>query len=323
VYAYFRLGHHPFSNVDERLFAAISISPDLHDLKSYFHAAKPDIKPRDIFPFSDLSDNIDIEKFAHSFLQQPDLFIRVRPGKNENVEHNLKSANVPFEKCSPSCIRLPNSTKLDGLIKINTDAVVQDRSSQQTGELLLQAREQLGGGKLQVWDCCAASGGKAIMAYDLMGDIKLTVSDSRSSIIHNLNERFRQAGINHYDQFVADLALNQGALPGKKFDVIIADVPCSGSGTWARTPEQLYFFDKEKISYYSNLQTSILNSVMQFVKPGGMLIYLTCSVFRQENETIVERIGTAGMELLQSRLFAGYSDRADTLFGALFRNSAV
>ena len=161
------------------------------------------------------------------------------------------------------------------------------------------------------------------MACDLMGDIELTVSDKRESIIRNLEARFQEAGIKKYKRFVADLSgPNVNFKPGE-FDVVIADVPCSGSGTWARTPEQLCFFTADKVGYYSNLQKSILSNVARAVKKGGMMIYITCSVFKNENEDMLNFLSTLGFQNKYSQLFKGYEEDADTLFGALLTNSSA
>jgi 16S rRNA (cytosine967-C5)-methyltransferase len=98
---------------------------------------------------------------------------------------------------------------------------------------------------LTLWDCCAASGGKSILAYDQFSSLKLTVSDVRASILSNLRKRFERAGIRHYASFVADITSPRFQL-NKTFDIVLCDVPCSGSGTWSRTPEQLSFFARSK-----------------------------------------------------------------------------
>ncbi|MCH5721051.1 hypothetical protein [Niabella hibiscisoli] len=97
--------------------------------------------------------------------------------------------------------------------------------------------------------------------------MELTVSDIRSSIIFNLKKRFQEARINNYRAFVADAT---HANPGKQFDLIIADVPCSGSGTWARTPEQLLYFEPTSIASFVKLQLAITTNAIQYLKPGGI-----------------------------------------------------
>ena len=279
-----------------------------------------------VFPWKEeLSDGIEYEKFCASFFIQPDLFIRLRPGKEDKVKLKLKQAGIDFETISPTCLALPNASGIDKILKLDKEAIIQDYNSQRTGEYLPLIVDHV---SLTVWDCCAGSGGKSIMAYDINPNIKLTVSDVRKSILANLKKRFEKAGIKKYKSFVIDLTSNPQPAT-RNFDLIIADVPCTGSGTWSRTPEQLYFFEKEKIDFYASLQKKIIVNVVPHVKPGGYLLYITCSVFRKENEEVVEFINTQShLELIKIpenstgwKILDGIEHNADTMFVALFRKS--
>jgi len=286
----------------------------------------------DVFPWPDeLSDGIYHEKFAESFFMQPDLFLRIRPGKERLVKEKLKNAEIDFSILSETCIALPNSTKIDSVIELNKEAVVQDYNSQRVGELFDAVRPAAPAGSLlraqgrsdQVWDCCAASGGKSIMLHDLYPDIDLTVSDIRESIISNLKKRFNEAGIKNYRSVVADLTAPDFRFKYSDFDLIIADVPCTGSGTWSRTPEQLYYFEKEKISEYASLQERIISNVIPQLKPGGFLLYITCSVFKKENEDIIDFIKQkSDLHLLKMEVLNGYGKKADTMFAAVLQKAS-
>lgn len=293
-----------------------------------------------IFPWQQaLSDTIDRRLFTLSHLHQPDLFIRVRPGKEDIVKNKLMKANIAYKEVNANCLAFNNATKLDDVLELNKEYVVQDRSSQQVGQLLSSINCQP---SVKVWDCCAASGGKAIMAYDIIPSIDLTVSDIRPSIIHNLRTRFQQAGITMYKSFIADLSspkspgpkgsretyqpfnLSTDQLPSQinqlYYDLIICDAPCSGSGTWSRTPEQLYFFKEEEIRRYSDLQKRIVSNVLPFLTKGGHLLYITCSVFKKENEDVVEFINEQfNLTMVDMQMIKGYESRADTMFAALFK----
>lgn len=275
-------------------------------------------KTAGIFPWKDqLSETIDATAFEQSFLIQPDLFLRVRPGAGQNVLKKLHTANIPFIK-KEHVIRLSNNQNIAHVLDVNKEVVVQDYSSQQVAGFLSIVKEddalQM---PLPVYDCCAASGGKSILAKDILGDIALTVSDIRPSIIANLKKRFQEAGITNYAAQVADLT--QPVLFDKQFSLVIADVPCTGSGTWARTPEQLYYFEEEKIESYAQLQKNIIKNVEACITCGGYLLYITCSVFKQENEEQVKAMADAGFSIVQQQLLKGYNQKADTLFAALLK----
>jgi 16S rRNA (cytosine967-C5)-methyltransferase len=171
-----------------------------------------------------------------------------------------------------------------------------------------------------VWDACAASGGKSILAYDLLPEMSLTVSDKRSSILANLRERFRIAGIKDYEWFVSDLAAPGKITLKNPPDLVIADLPCSGSGTWSRTPEQLVIFHESQLREYVTLQKKIIDKITALVVPGTYLLYITCSVFKSENEDILSYItSNYGSRIIRSSYLKGYGIHADTLFAALIR----
>jgi 16S rRNA (cytosine967-C5)-methyltransferase len=273
-----------------------------------------------IFPFTDeLSSGIEREAFILSHLSQPDLFLRLRPGREEAVKLKLKNASINGKVISDTCLALPNSSKIDAVIELNKEAVVQDYSSQRAGDFFPSSLSN-STSKLSVWDCCAASGGKSIMLNDLYPDIQLTVSDIRESIIINLKKRFNEAGITNYKSFIGDLVTADFMPCTYDFELIIADVPCSGSGTWGRTPEQLYFFEEKKIGEYASLQKKILTKVIPHLVPGGHLLYITCSVFKKENEEAVDFIQqNFSLQLIKKEVLKGYDKKADTMFAALLQ----
>ncbi len=298
-------------------------------LSMYAHCSLPEkldylnISRQYPFPFKEaLSAGIDFTAFNHSFFIQPDVFLRVRPGYDTIVTDKLQAANIAFTAVDTHCLRISNATLLPNSIVTDKEIVIQDISSQQIGESYLQAIQLLKQkNTIKVWDCCAASGGKSILLYDTHPSIDLTVSDIRPAILQNLKQRFKQAGISRYRSFTADLTK---PLPGSPplYDIIICDVPCSGSGTWSRTPEQLYFFEEQEIYRYQQLQRNIVTHIIPRLQPGGILLYSTCSVFNAENETQVQWItGAFNLIQLSIRLIPGYRHKADSLFVATFQKT--
>ncbi|WP_315817440.1 hypothetical protein [Paraflavitalea speifideaquila] len=92
--------------------------------------------------------------------------------------------------------------------------------------------------------------------------------------------------------------------------MIIADVPCSGSGTWSRTPEQLYYFDPAGIVPYQELQKKIVGRVIKELAPGGHFLYITCSVFEGENEAVVQYIQEQfGLQVIKMELLKDMTNR--------------
>src|SRR5690606_14676746 len=104
-----------------------------------------------------LSPSVDKELFLQSQLLQPDLFIRVKRGKEQKVSRELERHALPFRQIGPQAFSLPNGTKLQDVKSINGDYEVQDWSSQRTLEFIKAEKGEYW------WDACAGSGGKALM----------------------------------------------------------------------------------------------------------------------------------------------------------------
>ena len=334
-YAFFRLGKAlPQLPAEERILTGLFLCS--HEPNELLQYLKPEWNDQTHLPLADkvqltthpftlnelfpwqeeLSNDINYDSFCSSFLTQPDLYLRIRPGKEAAVKSKLQQAGIIFQELNPSCLALPNASKVDAIIEIDHEAVIQDYNSQRIGELM----QGIDLKKPRIWDACAASGGKSILAFDIFKQPDLTVSDIRQSILFNLEKRFTTSGIKSYNSFVGDLSSPTFNHRNSAFDIIITDVPCSGSGTWSRTPEQLYYFEPKQIDKYSDLQKKIVSNAIPYLKPGGFLLYCTCSVFKKENEEVVAFIQQQhSLQLKQSALLTGYTMKADTLFGALFQ----
>ena len=341
-YCYYRLGHaFQYLDIEEKFLVALflcsgSSNKILEELKPEWNQIiflplfekikhlSAEIEIAKIFPFeSEISNEIDFDRFNISFLIQPDLFLRIRPGKREKIVQQLQNASIPFAQLDNGCIQLSNQSKIDEILNIDEDVVIQDYNSQKTIDLFLNSTAQTSipittGTKHSAWDCCAASGGKSILLHDYFPNAVLTVSDVRETITINLQNRFKRAGIKNYNSFVADVSSPVFSIQ-RKFDLVICDAPCSGSGTWSRTPEQLVFFKKEKIDYYATLQKKIVANASKGVVKNGFFLYITCSVFKKENEEVVDLIEKSfPLQLKSMHYLKGYDKKADTLFVALF-----
>src|SRR5690554_6194766 len=142
---------------------------------------KFDCKLESLFPLYEyISDQIDREKFIESHFSQPDLFIRIHPGKEHEVKAALKKNEVEFHELAENILSFVNGTNLNQLREIQGKYEVQDYSSQQTSQLFHASGDEFW------WDACAGSGGKAIPLMHGQPNISLLVSDIRNSILKNL-----------------------------------------------------------------------------------------------------------------------------------------
>lgn len=338
-YNFFRLGKAaPQLPVTEKIIVAVFLCETTSNDFLEFHKpewnaiiAKPlaekmeiaAVAAEDVFPWAEaLSAGVDADLFRHSFFKQPDFFLRIRPGKKDIVTKKLQQAGIVFEMPGDACIALPNATKIDTVLEIDKEVVIQDLNSQ---KVLQGIRHPASHNEYSasVWDCCAASGGKSILLYDMLdGKINLTVSDIRESILSNLIQRFETAGIKNYRSFIADLTSFNDQQPTVNFQLIICDAPCTGSGTWSRTPEQLYYLKRKTVDVYMAMQQQIVSHVIPQLAQAGIFVYITCSVFKHENEEIVDFIKEKfHLQLLQMELLKGYDKKADSMFAAVFKKS--
>ncbi len=274
------------------------------------------------FPLQEaVSKEIDLPVFIHSHTIQPLLFIRIRPWQKDKVIVALEAAAIEYTVINEHCFAFSNTTSLQNVLALNKEAVIQDFNSQALAELLSHVPTSMET-PIQVWDACAASGGKTILMYDTMQNIRMHVSDVRESILFNADKRLQEAGIRPASVQVIDLT--HPFEIKKPFDFVFADLPCSGSGTWGRTPEQIAFFKKENLNSYTQLQTKIIENILPTVKLDGHLLIATCSVYAAENEAHVAAILAQGQfELIEQRYFKGYTNQADTLFGAILKRRSV
>ncbi|MDB5137083.1 MAG: RsmB/NOP family class SAM-dependent methyltransferase [Mucilaginibacter sp.] len=334
IYNYFRLGKALFNTLtEERLMVAeflcnsqtnsflqhfkpewaLCVGFDIDEKLKLVKTAFPDFKLEEVFPWSaNISNGIDKDSFLKSFFVQPDLFIRVRKGFDQHVKAILFKAEVVFKDEGNGCLALPNGTRLENIFPQQNWFEVQDLSSQQTAQYFKPQKWEAW------WDACAASGGKSLLLHEQQPDLKLVVSDIRESILSNLDERFQQAGLIKYQKKLLDLTGNvDPELHDYAFDGIILDAPCSGSGTWGRTPEMISQFQSQKIEFFQRLQQTIAANVVKYLKPGKPLIYITCSAFRAENEDAVNfMVKELGMKVEEQAILKGYGNKADTMFVA-------
>lgn len=276
----------------------------------------PEFKLEEIFPFSsEISPRIQKDDFYLSFLKQPFVWIRVRRKFLEDVKNELTEKGISYitEPSMPLALGFQNSVALNTLISFEKGWFeIQDLNSQKTGRFF-EAKE---GEKW--WDACAASGGKSLLLKDLQPGVDLLSTDNRESILMNLKLRMAKAGIGGFRVELLDLLHTTGSSSKDLFDGIIADVPCTGSGTWTRTPENLKSFNQELISkHFVPLQRKIVSNLTLSLKNSGTLVFITCSIFEKENEGNIQFFEkNLGFSLISSEYLEGSAIGADTLFVA-------
>lgn len=289
-----------------------NITLPYHEKLSWLSHQGIAFEPHEILPHSArFSDGISRDAWISSMFQQPKLFLRIRKHESQLADMLIKH-QVPFERITETCWALPNSTPVQKLLPADS-YVVQDFSSQSTAHWFAPKPNE------QWWDCCSGAGGKSLLLKDLEPSVILTVSDIRPSILHNLKERFRIYGHRVEQSFVSDLTQ-----PLKSsftdFNGIICDVPCSGSGTWGRTPEQLYFYQPESLSSFTERQKIIAGTASKHLHQTGKMLYITCSVWQEENEDVIRFLEAEHSLICEdSQIINGIPYGADSMFVAVLR----
>ncbi len=169
-----------------------------------------------------------------------------------------------------------------------------------------------------VWDSCCASGGKSLAVKKFSKPQKHFCSDVRPEIIKNLVKRFELSPYMLPECFVLD-ALNSSKdlikFTGKR-NIIIADLPCSGSGNWRRNPENRWTFNEGLLRKYQNLQRSIFTSLYNQLPVDGYIYYMTCSIFKAENQENIEYLKNEyeGLKIEFQEYFGGTIKGYDSLY---------
>jgi len=145
---------------------------------------------------------------------------------------------------------------------------------------------------MRVLDYCAGSGGKTLgIAAQMQGKGIIYAMDNDSRRLEKGRRRYRKADIHNVEIRSLEDDKNRKWLRRQKgtMDIVLVDAPCSSSGTWRRNPDYRWFQYGPTLEEIIEIQADILGRVADKVKPGGRLVYATCSLFTEENEQQVEK----------------------------------
>lgn len=135
-------------------------------------------------------------------------------------------------------------------------------------------------------DVCAGAGGKTLaLAREVGAAGRVLARDVRGDALAELDRRARRAGLNNIKTKIIDTE----AEPGGEYDGVLVDAPCSGSGTWRRSPWARWQVAAENVPVYAARQLALLASAAGQVRGGGVLMYATCSMFAAENQDVVRQ----------------------------------
>ena len=250
------------------------------------------------------------EALAHAWLSAAPLDLRINPLKTTRdaaraalAASGFNAQPTPF---SPLGLRVPGRPALarhplftGGMLE------VQDEGSQLVGYLVAPRRSDM------VVDFCAGAGGKTLLLGALMrSQGRLYAFDTHDRRLANLKPRLARSGLsNVHPQLIAHERDTKIKRLAGKIDRVLVDAPCTGFGTLRRNPDLKWRQPESALAELAAKQSAILSSAATLVKPGGRLVYATCSVLPDENEAVVDAFlaahpgfvrGNAAAELAQA-----------------------
>lgn len=220
----------------------------------------------------------------HALNQEAAIYLRVNTLKCtvDQLAQQLRKDNIPFEVVQPTCIKCLQKvpvhqwkTYQDGWFEI------QDIGSQHIVAGIPFRSNSL------IIDACAGAGGKTLqLASITKNEANIIALDVVPKKLEELKRRAERAQARKIQtELITDRTVSKYS---KTADVVLIDAPCSGSGVWRRKPDDKWKLTLNRLSELQALQKKVLHEYSDMVKPGGMVIYATCSLLQEENEAQVE-----------------------------------
>lgn len=232
----------------------------------------------------------------------PDNWQQILKANNQKPPLWIRSAKIPANELQPiSHNSIENTYKISaqditGLKDFQNGMFsVQDASAQLAAHILDPQNNE------KILDACAAPGGKTCHLLELNNTIKLDALElfpnRADKITENLNRTKLKANV-----VVADTNKIEAWFEGDKYDKILLDVPCSASGIIRRQPDIKYNRQPQDLEKICFDQQQLLSNVAKVLKPGGILLYATCSVFKQENNDQIKSFLKSHPEFTENKL---------------------
>ena len=217
------------------------------------------------------------------------------------------------------CIELPHGVHVEDLPGYQEGAfMVQDPSTMMAVDLLNPQPGE------HVLDACAAPGGKTVLIADRMQGRGVVIAlETHADRVKRLQENILRCKIDHVLVAEGD-ATNPDLVTGlgkDRFNRILLDVPCTNTGVLRRRPDARWRFSLDRMQTLNKLQRAMLNNVVALLRPGGVIVYSTCSLEPEEGEHLVAQFIEQHRELKleQTAMSLPFNSRMDGAFAALIR----
>jgi 16S rRNA (cytosine967-C5)-methyltransferase len=284
-------------NEINNLETRIALMLHLDDIKDFeeeisLRYSLPELLLNKILPVFQSKD--ELFSFLNSSIEQAPLILRInilKSDKNQIISYFSENEIEVFDsKVIDTCIYTYNRLQLTEIELYKEGKIeVQDEGSQLISAILNPLDNEI------ILDACAGAGGKSIHIACLQMNQGLVIANDIE--FHRLKEiakRSERAGITTVIPYLSKKGINNfnnilKLSKGHLFDKVLIDAPCSGSGTIRRDPLKKYRITQRIINKINLNQSKILEEYSKFVRPGGILLYSTCSILPEENEQIIKQ----------------------------------
>ena len=261
------------------------------------------------------------QQYLHSFEEPTPVSVRLNPFKPATLSFPLGDP-VPHCKDGYYLNERPNFT-LDPLLHAGA-YYVQEASSMYLDEVIRKELSTVSCQLSTVLDLCAAPGGKStLLRAALPDDVKLFSNEPDRKRANILMENMQKQG--HPNVVVTNNYASDYKKSGILFDLILADVPCSGEGMFRKDPATIKEWSIQNVMKCQQLQRTIITDIWDCLRPGGILIYSTCTFNRHEDEENIQWIKDnfeAELVMPEKRFIPGV-DRGEGLFMAVLRKMST
>jgi 16S rRNA (cytosine967-C5)-methyltransferase len=247
-----------------------------------------------------------VRAICHHGQTQPELGVRLA---NPDVEAELNQAGVQLQ-----CGELLNAVRIVAKGDVTSIAAVregrvhaQDEGSQLVGEIAASVGGNLDQKATRILDTCAAPGGKTLILAERNPKASIVAWEASPQRIAHLRERLAV----HAGRVECRLADATALQEDASFDLVLADVPCSGTGTLGRNPEIRHRLQLSDLPRQADRQRAILVAALRAVRSGGLVVYSTCSLEAEENEHVVAAVLAEDAKVRQVPLASGIQAMAN------------
>ena len=218
-------------------------------------------------------------KIATANLEIPPFTLRCR-------DRDLFLTNNPTAQINPlhpQAVIIENGTKIEELAEFKSGVIsVQDASAQWAATILNPQNGE------KILDACAAPGGKSCHILELAPEVDLTALDLEEQRLKKVRENLERLHLKA-KTYATDAIIWANSYKGEKFNAILLDAPCSGSGILRRHPDIAFLRTNEDLLKLPKTQMQLLTALWEILAEGGRLLYTTCSILPRENQLLIEQ----------------------------------